>query len=66
MNASKSSRFLFIPLGGRSTLAEAGQLTLRILLAPPGLLLGAGAGEGVDDLAPFTARDFANAIAGIE
>src|SRR6195952_690825 len=25
-----------------------------------------GVGEGVDDLAPFTARDFANAIAGIE
>jgi len=23
-------------------------------------------GEGVDDLAPFTARDFAKAIAGIE
>ncbi len=25
-----------------------------------------GVGEGIDDLAPFTARDFANAIAGIE
>ena len=25
-----------------------------------------GVGEGVDDLAPFAARDFANAIAGIE
>jgi fused signal recognition particle receptor len=25
-----------------------------------------GVGEGVDDLAPFTARDFAQAIAGIE
>src|SRR6185369_10568379 len=25
-----------------------------------------GVGEGVEDLAPFTARDFANAIAGIE
>lgn len=25
-----------------------------------------GVGEGVDDLAPFTARDFARAIAGIE
>jgi fused signal recognition particle receptor len=25
-----------------------------------------GVGEGVDDLAPFTARDFANAIAGID
>jgi fused signal recognition particle receptor len=25
-----------------------------------------GVGEGVDDLAPFTARDFANAVAGIE
>ena len=25
-----------------------------------------GVGEGVDDLAPFTARDFAHAIAGIE
>jgi fused signal recognition particle receptor len=25
-----------------------------------------GVGEGVDDLAPFTARDFAAAIAGIE
>jgi len=24
-----------------------------------------GVGEGVDDLAPFAARDFANAIAGI-
>jgi fused signal recognition particle receptor len=25
-----------------------------------------GVGEGVDDLAPFAAKDFANAIAGIE
>ena len=25
-----------------------------------------GVGEGIDDLAPFTARDFAQAIAGIE
>jgi fused signal recognition particle receptor len=25
-----------------------------------------GVGEGIEDLAPFTARDFANAIAGIE
>jgi fused signal recognition particle receptor len=25
-----------------------------------------GVGEGVDDLAPFAARDFANAIAGLE
>ena len=25
-----------------------------------------GVGEGVDDLAPFAARDFANAIAGID
>jgi fused signal recognition particle receptor len=25
-----------------------------------------GVGEGIDDLAAFTARDFANAIAGIE
>jgi fused signal recognition particle receptor len=25
-----------------------------------------GVGEGIDDLAPFTARDFASAIAGIE
>jgi fused signal recognition particle receptor len=25
-----------------------------------------GVGEGVDDLSPFAARDFANAIAGIE
>jgi fused signal recognition particle receptor len=25
-----------------------------------------GVGEGVDDLAPFTAKDFAKAIAGIE
>jgi fused signal recognition particle receptor len=25
-----------------------------------------GVGEGIDDLAPFTARDFANALAGIE
>ena len=25
-----------------------------------------GVGEGVDDLAPFTARDFARAVAGIE
>jgi fused signal recognition particle receptor len=25
-----------------------------------------GVGEGIDDLAPFTARDFAKAIAGIE
>jgi fused signal recognition particle receptor len=25
-----------------------------------------GVGEGVEDLAPFTARDFAQAIAGIE
>ena len=25
-----------------------------------------GVGEGIDDLAPFTAKDFANAIAGIE
>src|SRR5204863_7917877 len=25
-----------------------------------------GVGEGIDDLAPFTARDFARAIAGIE
>jgi len=25
-----------------------------------------GVGEGVDDLEPFTARDFAEAIAGVE
>jgi fused signal recognition particle receptor len=25
-----------------------------------------GVGEGIDDLAPFTAKDFAKAIAGIE
>ena len=25
-----------------------------------------GVGEGIDDLAPFAAKDFANAIAGIE
>jgi fused signal recognition particle receptor len=25
-----------------------------------------GVGEGIDDLAPFTAQEFANAIAGIE
>jgi fused signal recognition particle receptor len=25
-----------------------------------------GVGEGIDDLAPFSARDFARAIAGIE
>src|ERR1041384_6178867 len=25
-----------------------------------------GVGEGVDDLAPFTARDFARAVAGVE
>ena len=53
MNASFCSRFLFVPLSAGLLLAEAGQLTLRILLAPPGLLLGAGAGEGVDDHAVF-------------
>jgi fused signal recognition particle receptor len=25
-----------------------------------------GVGEGIDDLAPFTARDFAQAIAGMD
>ena len=38
---------------------------LMILATSASLALSA-AGCGIDDLAPFTARDFAKAIAGIE
>ena len=37
----------------------------RLTVATPKPLPELGVGESIDDLAPFTARDFAQAIAGI-
>jgi len=46
--------------------AEDVQVAGRVQGRPERQVVAGGVGEGVDDLAPFTASDFAKAIAGIE
>ena len=40
--------------------------TLKLVLDIGPLMHFIGVGEGVDDLSPFTARDFARAVVGVE